>query len=39
MEKHYFREFQTIDYSTAIEFYKANKFTPWQDRKDGQVDA
>jgi len=39
MEKRYFHEFQTIDYRAAVEFYKANKFTPWQDGEGGQVDA
>ena len=31
MEKRYYHQFQTIDYRAAVEFYKANKFTLWQE--------
>jgi len=38
MEKRYFHDFRTIDYRAAVEFYKANKFTLWQEenREDGE---
>ena len=38
MEKRYFHQFRTIDYAAAVEFYKANKFTLWQEenREDGE---
>jgi len=44
MEKRYFHQFQTIDYGAAVEFYKANKFTLWQEEnresgEGGQLDA
>ena len=41
MEKRYFHQFRTIDYAAAVEFYKANKFTLWQEenREGDQVDA
>ena len=31
MKKWYFYKFQTIDYKVAVEFYKINKFTLWQE--------
>ena len=31
MEKRYYHQFRTIDYAAAVEFYKANKFTLWQE--------
>ena len=48
MEKRYFHQSRTIDYAAAVEFYKANKFTLWQEEngedgenngKGDQVDA
>jgi len=48
MKKQYFHQFTTIDYVAAVEFYKANKFTLWQEEnredresngKGDQVDA
>lgn len=45
MGKRYFHEFRTIDYRAAVAFYKANKFTLWQeengegDGEGGQVDT
>ena len=38
MEERYYHQFQTTDYRAAVEFYKANKFTLWQEenREDGE---
>jgi len=37
MQKWYFHQFQTIDYMTAVEFYKANKFMLWQEKNREDV--
>jgi len=34
VEKRYFHQFRTIDYAAAIEFYKANKFTMWEEEEE-----
>ena len=38
MEKRYYHQFRTIDYRAAVEFYKANKSTLWQEEngEDGE---
>jgi len=33
MEKQYFHQFRTIEYTAAVRFYAANKFTMWGERK------
>jgi len=45
VEKRYFHQFKTIDYAAAVEVYKANKFTMWEekeaegDTEDNQEDS
>jgi len=34
LEKQYFHQFKTIDYAAAAEFYKANRFTMWEEKKE-----
>ena len=32
-KKQYYHQFRTIDYATAVRFYKANRFTMWETDK------
>jgi len=34
VDKRYFHQFKTIDYAAAVDFYKANKFTMWEEKKE-----
>jgi len=33
VQRRYFHQFKTIDYAAAVEFYAANKFTLWEEKK------
>jgi len=33
VQRQYFNQFKTIDYAVAVEFYVANKFTLWEEKK------
>ena len=33
VKKRYFHQFKTIDYAAAVEVYKANKFTMWEEKE------
>jgi len=39
LEKQYFHQFKTINYAAAAEFYKANRFTMWEEKREGDTEG